>query len=130
MHDQRYRAECLSAVVQAQHGGQSQRSAAAGAGVPRSTLRYWSEAKARGAPAVLLAFTETPEGVVWLRRILVAAHWCITEIGGAGIRVVDEFLELSGLSELIAASYGTQQAFHAHLEEYILHPCLRARAVR
>jgi hypothetical protein len=88
--------------------------------VPRSTLRYWNEAKGRGAPPVLLAFTETPEGVVWLRRILVAAHWCITEIGGAGIRVVDEFLVLSGLSDVIAASYGTQQAFHAHLEEHIL----------
>lgn len=120
LHDRRHRAECLSAVAQAQHDGQSQRAAAAGAGVARGTLRHWNAAQASGAAPALLAFSETPEGVQWLRRILVAAHWCITEIGGGGIRVVDEFLELSGLSDFIAASYGTQQAFHAHLEEHIV----------
>jgi hypothetical protein len=107
-------------VVQAQHDGQSQRAAAASAGVARSTLRHWSAAKACGAAPALVAFVETPEGVQWLRQILVAAHWCITELGGAGIRVVVEFLALSGLSDVIAASYGTQQAFHAQLEQHIL----------
>jgi len=100
-------------VAQEQQGGQSQRAAAASAGVARSTLRHWSAPKSTAAPLALVRFAETPEGVEWLRRILVAAHWCITELGGAGIRVVDEFLVLSGLSDFIAASYGTQQAFHA-----------------
>lgn len=107
-------------MAQEQQGGQSQRAAAASAGVARSTLRHWSAPKSTAAPSALVRFAETPEGVEWLRRILVAAHWCITELGGAGIRVVDEFLELSGLSDFIAASYGTQQAFHAHLEEHII----------
>ena len=52
--------------------------------------------------------------------MLVAAHGCITELGGGGIRVVDEFIELSGMSAFIGASYGTQQAFHAELERQIL----------
>jgi hypothetical protein len=120
IHDRLERAERLCAVTEGSQGGQSQRAAAASAGVARSTLRHWSEAKASAAPPALLVFTETPEGVQWLRQILVAAHWCITELGGAGIRVVDEFLVLSGLSEFIAASYGTQQAFHAQLEEHIV----------
>jgi hypothetical protein len=120
MHDRRHRAELLGAVAQARRSGQSQRAAAASAGVARGTLRHWSPPKASGAAPALVAFTETPEGVQWLRQILVAAHWCITEIGGAGIRVVDEFLELSGLSAVIAASYGTQQRFHAELEQQIL----------
>jgi len=107
-------------VAQAQHDGQSQRAAAAQAGVARSTLRHWSAAKASGTPPMLLAFSETPEGVQWLRRILVAAHWCISERAGAGLRVVDEFLDLSGLSAFIASSYGTQQAFHAQLEQHIV----------
>lgn len=120
IHDRRHRAESLRAVVQAQHDGQSQRAAAASAGVARSTLRHWSEAKGYGAAPALVAFVETPEGVQWLRQILVAAHWCITELGGAGIRVVVEFLALSGLSDVLAASYGTQQAFHAQLEQHII----------
>lgn len=120
MHDRRHRAESLRAVAQAQHDGQSQRAAAAGAGVARSTRRHWSAAKASGATPALLAFSETPEGVQWLRRILVAAHWCISERAGAGLRVVDEFLDLSGLSAFIASSYGTQQGFHAELERHIV----------
>jgi hypothetical protein len=120
IHDRLERAERLSAVVQGQQGGQSQRAAAAGAGVARSTLRHWSAPKPTAAPSALVTFAETPEGVQWLHQVLVAAHWCISELGGAGIRVVDEFLVLSGLSEFIAASYGTQQAFHAQLEEHII----------
>jgi hypothetical protein len=120
IHDRLERAERLCAVAQEQQGGQSQRAAAASAGVARSTLRHWSAPKPTVAPSALVRFAETPEGVQWLRRILVSAHWCITELGGAGIRVVDEFLELSGLSDFIAASYGTQQAFHAEMERQIL----------
>jgi hypothetical protein len=107
-------------VGEAQQAGQSQRGAAARAGLARSTLRHWNEATPSGTPVGLAAFAATPEGVQWLRQVLVAAHWCISELGGAGIRVVDEFLELSGLSAFIGASYGTQQAFQAELEQQIV----------
>ena len=94
-------------VGEAQQAGQSQR-AAARAGVARSTLRHWNEATPSNAPVGLAAFATTPEGVQWLRQVLVAAHWCISEQGGAGVRVICEFLELSGLSAFIGASYSTQ----------------------
>jgi hypothetical protein len=81
----------------------------AAAGVARGTLRHWRAPKVLSAPPALAAFAETPEGVRWLRQMLVAAHGCITELGGGGIRVVDEFIELSGMSAFIGASYGTQQ---------------------
>jgi hypothetical protein len=83
------RAKHLHAVAQARQDGQSQRAAVSGAGVARSTLRHWNAPPAiaaPAAPAALAAFVETPEGVVWLRRILVAAHWSIGEQGGAGVR--------------------------------------------
>jgi hypothetical protein len=106
------RAKHLQAVAHAQQAGQSQRAAITSAGVARSTLRYWN---ARPATPALAAFVETPEGVAWLRQILVAAHWSISEQGGAGVRVVCDFLERSGLSAFIGASYGTQQAFQVQL---------------
>ena len=96
-------------MARGQQGGQSQRAAVAAAGVARGTLRHWSAPKVLSAPPALAAFAETPEGVRWLRQMLVAAHGCITELGGGGIRVVDEFIELSGMSAFIGASYGTQQ---------------------
>jgi ribosomal protein S20 len=107
-------------VAQAQQDGQSQRAAITGAGVARSTLRHWNAPAAIPAPAALVAFVETPEGVVWLRRILAAAHWGMSEQGGAGVRVVCDFLERSGLSAFIGASYGAQQAFQGELEEQIV----------
>lgn len=120
IHDRLDRAKHRQAVAQAQQDGQSQRAAVTSAGVARSTLRHWNVPPAPLAPAALAAFVETPEGVVWLRRILVAAHWSISEQGGAGVRVVCDFLERSGLSAFIGASYGTQQAFHVGLEEQIV----------
>ena len=87
--------------------------------------RYWS---ARPATTALAAFAETPEGVQWLRQVLVAAHWCISEQGGAGVRVVCDFRELSGLSAFIGAAYGTQQAFQAELEQQIVTCASKQRA--
>ncbi|MBK1648151.1 hypothetical protein CKO36_05935, partial [Rhabdochromatium marinum] len=105
MHDRRRRAERLVAVAEAEQSGQSQREAALSAGVARSTLRHWTGRQAIKAPAGLARFVETPEGVVWLSRVESAAHWCIGERAGAGIRVIVEFLELSGLSAFIAQQF-------------------------
>jgi hypothetical protein len=122
--------EQLSAVASAQYAGASQRAAAAEAGVARSTLRHWEQRRAQVAspPPALAAFMQTPEGVQWLRRLVLAAHWCITELGSAGVRVVCEFLELSGLSAFVAASYGHRQAFNAQLEEAIVAGASEQRA--
>jgi transcriptional regulator with XRE-family HTH domain len=97
--------------------GQTQRQVAAALGVARSTFQDWQRASAGEAvPAGLAEFIATSEGIQWLRRIVVAAHFAITLRGGAGIRVVCEFLELSGLSAFVGASYGTQQALNVALE--------------
>jgi len=128
IHTRLRRAEQFGAVARAQHTGASQRAAAASAGVARSTFRYWSTPKPIAAPVALAAFVETPEGVAWLRTVLVAAHWCITELGGGGVRVVCQFLELSGLSAFVGAAYGSQQAFHAALEQHIVAGAAEQRA--
>ena len=72
------------------------------------------------APAALAAWMETPEGVRWLHQLVLAAHFSITLQGAAGIRVVCQFLELSGLSAFVGASYGTQQGLNAALEEALV----------
>jgi hypothetical protein len=122
------RAKHRQAVAQAQQAGQSQRAAITSAGLARSTVRHWNAPPETSAPAALAAFVETPEGVEWLRRVQMAAHWSISEQGGAGVRVVCQFLELSGLSVFIGASYGTQQAFQAELERQIVSEATDLRA--
>mgnify|MGYP001826539729 CR=1 FL=1 len=96
----------------------SQRQVAKQLGVARSTLQGWkARPGASDCPAALAQFLESPEGVQWLHRQVIAAHFAITLLGGAGVRVVCQFLELSGLAPFVAASYGTQQGLNAALEE-------------
>jgi hypothetical protein len=63
---------------------------------------------------------ETPEGLRWLHQLVLVAHFSITLQGAGGIRVVCQFLELSGLSAFVGASYGTQQGLNAALEEALV----------
>ena len=59
---------------------------------------------------------------------MVAAHFTITLQGGAGVRMVCQFLELSGLSAFVGAGYGTQQALNAALEEAVVATAREQRA--
>jgi len=107
------RAEQRGAAVARLATGQPQRHVAAELGV---------------APAILVAFVATPEGVQWLHQMVVSAHFVITLQGGAGVRMVCEFLKLSGLSAFVGASDGTQQALNAALEEMVVAVAREQRA--
>ncbi len=95
---------------------------AAQLGVARSTLQDGGAGAAldQEAPAALRAFTQTPEGVRWLQRQVLAAQFVITLLAGAGVRVVCQYLELSGLSAFVGASYGTQQRLTVALETLVV----------
>ncbi|MCP4823669.1 MAG: transposase, partial [Shimia sp.] len=115
------RAEKLVAAEARMSAGQTQRHVAEELGVARSTLQDWRRASSANAvPAALAVFIATPEGVRWLHRMVLAAQFAITLRGGAGVRVVCEFLELSGLSVFVGASYGSQQALNAALEAAVV----------
>jgi hypothetical protein len=109
--------ECL----QNELSGRSQREIAAEIGVPRSTLQYWL-ARKQGIDAEpeLVAFFESAVGIAFLHRLVVAAHFVMTMVGPSGIRVVCQFLELSGLDQFVASSYGSQQAVSVALEQAIV----------
>lgn len=116
------RVEQLTAAEAGLRAGHSQRQMAAQLGVARSTLQDWCLPAAVGgeAPAALRAFVQTPDGVRWLQRQVVVAQFVITLLAGAGVRVVCQFLELSGLSAFVGASYGTQQQINAALEAAVV----------
>ena len=67
-------------------------------GVPESTLRHWmSRARSSGAPKGFVDLVESPEGLLLLHRIVLAAMFVLTQVVGGGIRTLCMFLELSGL---------------------------------
>jgi hypothetical protein len=111
------RAEKLIATSALLKAGLSYRQLAEQVGVARSTLRDWTaRLPPSDCPAALADFLQSPQGVQWLHRQVLAAHVAITLVAGAGVRVVCTLLELSGLAQFVGGSYGVQQAFNAALE--------------
>jgi hypothetical protein len=115
------RARELARAEALRQAGTSERQVAEGLGIARGTLYEWRErAPLQPVPAALAAFVETEEGVEWLHRQVVAAHVVVTLLGGGGVRLVCEFLRLSGLDAFVGASYGSQRSIGAALEEAIV----------
>jgi hypothetical protein len=101
--------------------GSSERSLAEELGIPRSTLQHWRTRKDSidAAPEVI-AFFESPVGVAFLHRLVLAAQFVITLMGANGIRLVCMFLELAGLDQFVASSYGSQQKVSVKMEEAVV----------
>lgn len=99
----------------------SQRQLAEELEIPRSTLQHWLKRKdsIEAAPEVV-AFFESPMGVAFLHRLVLAAHFVMTLLGPCGIRLVCMFLELSGLDRFVAASYSSHQEVSAAMEEAVV----------
>ncbi len=99
----------------------SQRQAAKEMGVPRSNLQHWLKRKDSldESPAVV-DFFESPDGLVILHRIVVAAQFTMLQVSNGSIRLVGLFLELSGLNVFVASSYGTQQKAAVAIEKEII----------
>jgi len=102
------------------HRAISQRQFAQERGVPRTTLQYWLSRKAAiDADPAVIAFFESPVGLAFLHRLMIAAHFVFTQVGPCGIRLICQFLELSKLDRFVAASYGSQQQVSRKMEAEI-----------
>lgn len=93
--------------------------------IPDSTLRYWLRTRWRRMkdsqwPGQTVRFLESPEGLAVLHRMLTAAHLVFVQANDCGIRNLCAFLELSGLDEFIAPSYGAQQAVAQQMESLLV----------
>ena len=105
------RAEQRAAAAAQLAQGQPLRQVATGLGVARRTLRDGCAAvPLAGLPPEVAACLATPAGLRWLHRLVVVMHLIITLRAGGGVRLVCEFLELSGLSAVVGASDGSQYA--------------------
>ena len=110
--------------------GQPLRQVATGLGVARSTLRDWCAAEPlAGLPAEVATCLATPAGTRWLHRLVVVMQLIITLRAGAGVRLVCEFLELSGLSAVVGASYGSQYAVAVQVQDALAKQALQQRSV-
>ena len=83
------RAALLGQYGDRQAQGLSQRQAAQGLDVPRSTLQAWRAYQDRldACPAVVAFFHSVP-GLAFLHRLVIALHVVCVEIGACGMRLV------------------------------------------
>lgn len=89
--------------------------------IPRTTLQHWQRRKdAVDASPEVVAFFESPAGVQFLHRLVLAAHFSMAQVGPCGIRLVCQFLELSHLSRFVGASYGPHQKVAVAMEQAIV----------
>lgn len=93
--------------------------------VADSTLRYWLRRRwqhmhhSRWPPQVV-QFLESRDGLAFLHVLLTAAHVVFLQANDCGLRHLGWFLELSGLDEFIAASYGAQQEVAQQMETLLI----------
>lgn len=113
-------AEKMAEYDQAYLQTPSQRQLAEQLGVPRATLQHWlARKKDIETDPDLVAFFESPVGMAFLHRLVLAAHLVITLVGPGGIRLVGLFLELTGLNQFVAASYRPHWQVSVALEQAI-----------
>lgn len=127
-HDDRHqrrarleRAELFEQYRDLQARGVSQREAAKELEVPRSTLQAWRayQESLDESPEVV-AFFQSPAGLAFLHRLVLAFHLVCVEVGACGIRLVCLLLKITGLDRFVGASYGTQQQVNRRVEEAIV----------
>jgi hypothetical protein len=113
-------ATALATYQAALEAGKTQADGAEAAQLPRATLEYWRRRQAPiPADPTVVAFFESPAGVEFLHQLVVAAHFCMSYVGNCGIRVVCQYLELTGLAQFMGSSYGAQQQVSAELERLL-----------
>lgn len=111
-------AKLAANYARARERGATERAAAAGTGVPRSSHRSWSARAARiEAHDAETAFFESPAGVAFLHRLVVTLHLVVIFNVGGGIRQVVQILALTRLDRFVGASVGAQHMIAHAMEE-------------
>jgi len=92
--------------------------------VPNSTLQAWLRQRRarlanRGHPREVVQFFENSAGLAFLHQLLTAGQLIFVQGSNCGLRNFCQFLELSGLKEFVAASYGAQQAVAEEMESLL-----------
>lgn len=92
--------------------------------VPNSTLQAWLQQRRTrlansGQPREVVQFFENSAGLAFLHQLLTAGQLIFVQGSNCGLRNFCRFLELSGLQEFVAASYGAQQAVAEEMESLL-----------
>ena len=98
----------------------SERAAAARLNQPRTTLKRAAVLSAQlDALPSLPSFFQTEEGMAFLHKLSVCIEFIISQVAGAGIRVIQEFYRLLDIDHVVACSLGAVRERVEKLEREI-----------
>ena len=101
--------------------GMSQRRAANEVGLARSTLLDWKDrAEKNPLSKQTVNFFESPDGAIFIDRLVNALQFVMNQVGSCGIRLVSTVLRLSYLDYFVATSYETLRERGVLMEEAIV----------
>lgn len=93
--------------------------------VPDRTLHHWVRRHRTfllksSWPRDTTQFFESPQGLDFLHRLVTAAHLVFVQANDCGLRNLGWFLQLSGLDQFIAPSYGAQRKVAEEMESLLI----------
>jgi len=101
--------------------GMSQRRAANKVGIARGTLLDWkNRSKNIPLPKATVDFFESPDGAIFIDRLVNALQFVMTQVGSCGIRLVSMVLRLSYLDYFVSSSYETLRERGVMMEDLIV----------
>ena len=99
----------------------SQRQYAKKNAIPRSTLQHWLYRKeSLDAARTVIDFFESPDGLAFLHRMIVAAHMEFGENSPASIHNISRFFKLCKLDAFIGTSYSTHCRFAKSMDNGVI----------
>jgi uncharacterized protein DUF6399/CENP-B-like protein len=109
-------------MIQAIQEGQTQESVAKQNNVPRTTVEHWikrmKELKDRHDPEIA-AFFESPAGISFLHRLVIATLVIFHTNGGCGLPSIRNFLTMSLLSKYVGSSLGTLHKMSEQIDQLL-----------
>jgi hypothetical protein len=101
--------------------GMGQREFADLRDVPLGTLQFWLARKAGlDADPVLVGLLESPTGLAFLHRLVLAAMFQFCHVGPCGVDHVGAFLRLAKLDVFVAASHAVMHELGGDMEQAIV----------
>ena len=89
--------------------------------MPRSTLQAWRAYQENLDEChTVVAFFQSPPGLAFLHRLVLAFHVVCVEVGACGMRLGCLLWKRTGLNRCGGASCGTQPQVNRHVEEAIV----------
>lgn len=111
----------VTAYERAAAEGVGQRAFARQHGVPLGTLQFWLARKAGlDADPAVVALLESPTGLAFLHRLVVAAMFQFCQVGPCGMDQVGSFLRLARLDMFVASSHAVMQELGSAMEQAIV----------